>query len=120
MADVTVLRHDEMESARSGGFVMAAKSLGVTAFGMNVIKMPAGYDGYPMHDHASDGQEEVYVVARGSAVLEADGETWELTPGSYARVAAGQARRVTPGEDGVVMTVIGGVPGQAFEPRWTT
>lgn len=120
MADVTVLRHDEMESAMHGGFVLAAKSLGVTSFGMNVIKMPAGYDGYPLHDHAGDGQEEVYVVARGSATLEADGETWELTPGTYARVAAGQQRKVTPGDDGVVMTVIGGVPGQAFEPRWAS
>ena len=38
MTDVTVLRHDEMESSMGGGFVLAAKSLGVTSFGMNVAE----------------------------------------------------------------------------------
>ena len=120
MADVTVLRHDEMESGMGGGFVMAAKSLGVTAFGMNVLKMPPGYDGYPLHDHADEGQEEVYVVARGGVTLRADDESWELTPGSYARVGATQSRTLVVGDDGAVVVVVGGTPGKAFEPRWST
>ena len=42
---------------------------------MNVIDMPPDNDPYPEHDHAEDGQEEVYVTLSGSAELEVEGET---------------------------------------------
>lgn len=116
MADVTVKSFDEMESY-GGRFLYAAKSLGVTAWGMNVEKFPAGWTDYPEHDHAADGQEEVYVVLEGSAMLSADGESWELTPGTMARVGAGQKRKLAPGDQGVTLLVVGGTPGKAYEPR---
>src|SRR5437867_3709809 len=83
MADVTVKSFDELESP-SGRFLHAGKGLGVTAFGINIQKYPAGYDEYPDHDHAGDGQEEVYVVIDGSATLTADGDSCELQPGTIA------------------------------------
>jgi uncharacterized cupin superfamily protein len=107
---------DEMESVHDGGFVLARKSLGVTAWGMNVERLPAGYDKYPEHDHAEDGQEEVYVVLEGKATLHADGESWDLTRGTLARVGAGQKRTITTGE-GATLLVLGGTPGTAYEPR---
>ena len=81
------------------------------------IKLPPNWDGYPEHDHAEDGQEEVYVVLEGDAELHADGETWNLVAGNLARVGASQKRRVVPGDNGVTMLVIGGTPGKAFEPK---
>jgi uncharacterized cupin superfamily protein len=116
MANVTVLGIDEMESVHDGGFVLARKSLGVTAWGMNIERLPAGYDAYPEHDHAEDGQEEVYAVLEGKATLHADGETWELTRGTFARVGSGQKRTITT-DEGVTMLVLGGAPGKAYEPR---
>jgi hypothetical protein len=53
-------------------FRPAARALGVTAWGMNVIEIDAGCEKYPEHDHQKDGQEEVYVVLRGSATLHTD------------------------------------------------
>ena len=117
MADVTVKSIGEMEKSEGGGFHYAAKSLGVSAWGMNVEKFSAGWDGYPEHDHAGNGQEEVYIPIEGSVTLTADGESWELTPGTMARVGAKQTRKVIPGDEGVTMVVIGGTPGEAYEAK---
>jgi mannose-6-phosphate isomerase-like protein (cupin superfamily) len=116
MADVTVKRVDELEN-RGGRFFMAGKGLGVTAWGMNVEKFPANFDEYPEHEHSKDGQEEVYVVLEGTAMLRADGESFELQPGTLARVGAGQKRKLVPGGEGVTLLAIGGIPGKAWEPR---
>jgi uncharacterized cupin superfamily protein len=116
MADVTVKAFDDLDN-HEGVFLYAAKGLGVTSWGMNVERMPPNWDGYPEHDHAGDGQEEVYVVLEGSATLEADGETWDLAPGHLARVGPAQKRKVVPGNSGATLLVLGGTPGKAFEPK---
>jgi mannose-6-phosphate isomerase-like protein (cupin superfamily) len=113
MPDVTVKSLDELDSYE-GRFLYAGKGLGVTAWGMNVVRMPADWDGYPEHDHAKDGQEEAYVLLEGSATLQAGGETWELVPGVMARVGARQKRTIVPGGEGATMLVIGGTPGKAY------
>ena len=115
MADVTVKHIDELDSHEGRGrFVFARKGLGVTSFGMNVERFPAGYADYPDHDHDKDGQEEVYFVFTGSATLHAGDEEFELTPGTFARVGPGQKRKLVPGADGVELLAIGGKPG-SFE-----
>jgi uncharacterized cupin superfamily protein len=116
MADVTIKRIDELESAR-GQFFHAARGLGVTSFGMSVQKLPAGWDGYPEHDHAEEGQEEVYFVLEGSVTLQAEHESFELVPGMLARVAPTQARKLIPGGEGVTLMALGGTPGKAFDAR---
>ncbi|MDX1623614.1 MAG: cupin [Gemmatimonadota bacterium] len=119
MADVTVKSIDELDGAEQGGarFLYAGKELGVTAWGMNVEDLPAGWGEYPEHDHAEDGQEEVYVVLEGSATLLADEERFDLAPGALARVGPEATRKITPGEDGVTLLAIGATPGKAYEPR---
>lgn len=64
-------------------FRTAAKDLGVTAWGMNVIEIEAGCTDYPEHDHVKDGQEEVYVVLKGSGTINCGGEDLAIgaTPG---------------------------------------
>ena len=118
MADVTIKRLDEMDKytgeSRGGEFLYAGKSLGVTAWGMNVVRVPPHWDGYPEHDHSEDGQEEVYVVLEGSVALHADGERWTLEPGMIARVGPTQKRRLVPGDDGTTMLVLGGTPGKPY------
>jgi uncharacterized cupin superfamily protein len=116
MADYTIKRFDEMEPILGGAFRRARASLGATAFGMQVIQMPAGADFYPNHDHAHDGQEEVYVVLGGSADFELDGERSHVEPETAVRVAAGTKRRIHPGPDGVRILAVGGVPGRAYQP----
>jgi uncharacterized cupin superfamily protein len=116
MADVTVKHIDELESYDGKGrFLFARKGLGVTAFGMNVGRYPAGYDSYPEHDHEKDGQEEVYFVFEGSLTLRVGDESFELTPGTFARVGPSEKRKLIPGEAGVTLIALGGVPGPFAE-----
>ncbi len=70
----TVKHIDEMEAIYHGSFKRAAAELGVESFGMQVFDMPPNFSDYPEHDHAQDGQEEVYVVLRGAAEIEGDGQ----------------------------------------------
>jgi mannose-6-phosphate isomerase-like protein (cupin superfamily) len=121
MFDVTVKRLDELESYEGpagppGQFLYAGRSLGVKAWGMNVLKLPPNWTGYPEHDHTRDGQEEVYVVLQGSARLEAGGKSWQLESGTLVRVGSGQRRKLIPGDEGVTLLALGGTPGKAYDP----
>ena len=118
MADVTIKRFDDLDSYEGKGrFRYAAKSLGVTSWGMNMLFLPAGWSDYPDHDHAKDGQEEVYVALTGSAQLQAGDETFTLEPGTLVRVGPAQKRKIVPGPQGVTLLALGGTPGKAYEPR---
>lgn len=116
MADVTVKQIDELESY-GGQFFYAGRGLGVTAWGMNVLRLPPRWADYPDHDHTEDGQEEVYVVLEGSAELQAGGQTWVLAPGVLVRVGPHQKRKIVPGSAGVTILALGGTPGQAYKPH---
>lgn len=115
MVDVTVKHFDELEGYH-GQFLYAGKELGVTAWGMNVLRLPPNWTEYPDHDHTAEGQEEVYVVLQGRATLRADDESWHLQPGTLARVGSGQKRKIIPGDEGVTLLALGGTPGKAYEP----
>jgi quercetin dioxygenase-like cupin family protein len=115
MADVTVRRLDEFDSAFGGAMKLVRHGLGVESFGMQVIDMPPNADRYPEHDHSQDGQEEVYTVLEGAAKLQADGEEHELEPGTFVRVGPKQRRKIVAGPEGTRILAIGGTAGKAYE-----
>jgi mannose-6-phosphate isomerase-like protein (cupin superfamily) len=127
MTDFTIRHTDEMETIFDGIVHRARASLGATALGMQVMHFPAGWEGYPNHDHVGDsadendlGQEEIYIVLDGSATLLVDGAEHRLEPGVFARVGAAQKRRILPGPNGFRMVAVGGRPGEAYRPpAWT-
>lgn len=113
--DISVKRVEEMESYQGPGvpkgqFVYAGKALGVTGWAMNLLNLPPNWQDYPDHDHVKNGQEEVYVVLKGSASLQAGGSTWRLEPGVIARVGPAQKRKILPGNEGVTILALGGKP----------
>jgi hypothetical protein len=114
--DFTVRRLDEMEGAFGGSFIRARASLGVSSFGMQVHELPPNTgDAYPEHDHLFDGQEEVYILLRGSADLHLPGRVVALDPETFVRVGPATRRRIRTGSDGARILAIGGVPGAAYE-----
>lgn len=115
MSNYEVKRIDEMEAIYRGAFKRARAELGVESFGMQVIDMPPSFDGYPEHDHAGDGQEEVYVALRGGGEIEIEGERHPLDGDHLVRVGPGTKRKVWPGPEGVRMLIVGGVPGGPYE-----
>jgi mannose-6-phosphate isomerase-like protein (cupin superfamily) len=116
MSTHAVKKIDEMEAIYLGSFKRARAELGVESFGMQIIDMPANFENYPEHDHAEDGQEEVFMALRGGGELEIDGERFPLDSDHVARVSAGTKRKVWPGPDGIRVLVLGGIPGEAYQP----
>lgn len=119
MSQVTVKRIDQMDAAFGGAMVRARAELGVTSFGMQVENLPPHWPDYPEHDESASGQEEVYIALRGSAMLTAGGAEYTLEPGVMARVAPGVSRKLVPGDDGLQLLVIGGVPGTFKAAPWS-
>jgi mannose-6-phosphate isomerase-like protein (cupin superfamily) len=123
MPDVTYKRIDDMEGIYDGIARRARAELGVTSFGMQIMSLPANWDGYPNHHHgpaATDpGQEEVYVPIAGGGKLVAGDAEFDLRPGVAVRVGPEQLRRILPGEDGISFVALGGLPGAFEPPAWT-
>ena len=120
MADYTAKKIDDIEAIYGGGFKLARADLGVEAFGMQILEMPPNYADYPEHDHAETGQEEVYVVLRGSAEINVEGERVQLDPDTVIRVGPAAKRKITPGDQGVRLLALGGTPGGVYEAPETT
>ena len=92
------------------GFRKVRRELGVTAFGVNAIVIPADYESAR---HYHDQQEELYFVHRGRIAIEfGDGSAHELGPGGVARIDAATFRRVrNVGEGDAVYLAVGGKDG---------
>ena len=108
---------DSLSSIMHGAVKLAGDELGVQTFGLQVLDLPAGFADYPEHDHADDGQEEVYVVLEGSAELEVAGERLSADAGTMIRVDPGTSRKIVPGAYGVRILAIGCVPGAYERPE---
>ena len=119
MADLTVKQVEDMDAIFYGSFKRAGAELEVNSFGMNVIDFPpdAGEGVYPDHDHAEEGEEEVYVAWRGSGILTVEGEEITLDQDTAVRVGPDTKRKVRSGPDGLRLLVLGGVPGAVYERR---
>jgi mannose-6-phosphate isomerase-like protein (cupin superfamily) len=115
MSTYTLKRIDELASINHGAVKLAGDGLGVETFGLQVLDLPPAFDGYPEHDHAADGQEEVYVVVDGSADFEIAGERAHADAGTMVRVDPGARRKLLPGPNGVRVLAIGCAPGGTYE-----
>jgi quercetin dioxygenase-like cupin family protein len=92
------------------GFRKVRKGLGVTAFGVNAIVLPAGIEtGFHYHDE----QEELYFVHRGAIEMEfGDGSVQRLAEGGLARVDAATVRKIrNVGDTDAVYLCAGGKDG---------
>ena len=91
------------------GFRKIRQPLGVTAFGINAVVMPAGHQGF-LHWH--DTQDELYFIHRGRVEVEVEGETRVLGEGGLFHVEATTPRKVSnPFDEEAVLLAIGGKDG---------
>jgi mannose-6-phosphate isomerase-like protein (cupin superfamily) len=91
------------------GFRKVRRALGVTAFGVNAIELPEGYE---TGRHFHDEQEELYFVHRGRIEITLGDDTFELGPGGLARVDAATVRKIkSVGDEAAVYLVAGGKDG---------
>jgi len=115
MPDITVKKLDEME--RYSGpfqegqeFFFAGKSLGLSALGMNAIRMPPNWEHYPEHDHAADNEEEVYIPLEGGGTLYSEGQSYPIERGVLIRVGAATKRKIVPGPEGMTLLMLSDRP----------
>ena len=92
------------------GFRKIRRGLEVTAFGINAICIPPGYQ---TGRHFHEQQEETYFVHRGTIEFEfGDGSKHVLGPGGVARVDASTVRRLrNVSEEDAVYVIVGGKDG---------
>src|SRR5215210_350025 len=92
------------------GFRKVRRALGVTAFGVNAIEIPGGYE---TGRHFHEEQEELYFVPRGRIEIEfGDGSSHVLGPGGLARVDAATVRRIrNVGDEPATYLIAGGKDG---------
>jgi quercetin dioxygenase-like cupin family protein len=92
------------------GFRKIRRALDVTAFGINAIVLPPGYE-TGVHYH--DEQEETYFVHRGEVEFRfGDGTTHLLGAGGVVRVSASTHRGMrNAGQDDAIVVVVGGKDG---------
>jgi mannose-6-phosphate isomerase-like protein (cupin superfamily) len=91
------------------GFRKVRQPLGVTAFGVNALVFPAGYEG-PNHYH--DHQDELYFVHRGTAIFTFEGEEHEVGEGGLVHVESTTHRMISNRTDGdLVLFIVGGKDG---------
>ena len=97
------------ELGEGHGFRKVRAALGVTAFGVNAIVFPAGYEG-PNHFH--DTQDELYFVHQGRIRVDVDGESRELGPGGLFHASVTTHRRLSnAGDEDAIVFIVGGKDG---------
>ena len=77
----------------NGNWRLVRRTLGLGAFGLNVVDIPPG-EQIPEHDETGRDQEEVFFVIAGSPTLVVDGEDHPASAGTFARLDPEHARTV--------------------------
>ena len=91
---------------------------GITSFGVNAFTAhQAGDRLINEHDESQehDLQEELYLVQRGCATFELDGERVDAPAGTLVFVRPAVKRTAFAEEPGTTLVALGGTPGKAYE-----
>ena len=120
MSEYAVAHLDEIEEVTDGRepWRPVRHHFGITAFGINAwTARNAGDRIINEHDEAEDEdqQEELYLVQRGRATFELDGERVDAPAGTFVLARPGVKRTAFAEEPGTTIIAIGGTPGQAYE-----
>src|SRR4051812_658058 len=120
MTRYAVARLEEIEELTDGRepFRPVRHHFGITSFGVNAFTAAdAGDRILNEHDESGpDGQEELYVVVRGRATFELDGDRVTAPTGTFVCVASGVTRTAFAEEPETTLVALGGTPGKAYEP----
>jgi uncharacterized cupin superfamily protein len=109
------LAHRE-ECERNGNWELVRRSLGLRAFGLNVVEIAPG-EQIPEHDETSRDQEEVFLVLSGSPTLVIDGEDHSAPTGTFARLDPEHSRTVrNDGETAASVLIVSAPRSSGYEP----
>jgi quercetin dioxygenase-like cupin family protein len=113
-ASFTVMHEDDFE--RSGRWILARRSLGLSSFGMSLVEIEPG-GRIPEHDETPRDQEEVYVVLGGDAVAVTDGVEHRAPAGTYVRLDPQPLRTIANvGNEPVRLLIVSAPRSSGYEP----
>jgi AraC-like ligand binding domain len=118
MTGHAVIRLDEIDEISDGGLPLrpVRHHFGLTSFGVNAWTAAAAGDRIlNEHDEAGDS-EELYLVHRGRATFELDGERVDAPAGTLVFAPPGVMRTAFAEEPGTTILALSGTPGEAYEP----
>ena len=111
---VTIRRREDLE--RNGNWLLVRRSLGVDAFGVNLVEIPPG-ERIPEHDETARDQEEVFLVLEGTPSLVVDGREIEAPAGTFARLDPHLSRTVVNrGDEQASVLIVSAPRSSGFEP----
>ena len=117
MSEYRVTHLDEIDETNDGRcpWRPVRHHFGVTSFGVNAWTAPEAGDRVINEHDEADEQEELYLVQRGRARFELDGESVDAPAGTFVYAEPGVKRTAFAEEAGTTVVVMGGTPGQAYE-----
>jgi tetratricopeptide (TPR) repeat protein len=120
MSNYAVTNIDEIDEISDGRcpWRPVRMHFGITSFGVNAwTAANAGDRIINEHDEADEGdsQEELYLVQRGRATFELDGERVDAPAGTFVFARGGVKRTAFADEPGTTLIALGGTPGKAYE-----
>jgi tetratricopeptide (TPR) repeat protein len=120
MTSYAVARLDEIEELTDGRepFRPVRHHFGISSFGVTAwTARDAGDRIINEHDESEpDSDEELYLVVRGRAVFELDGDRVAAPAGTLIFAPPGVKRTAFAEEPDTTVIVLGGTPGKAYEP----
>ena len=116
MARSAVVHLNEIEEGTDGTtrWRPVRHHLGILGFGVSAWSGRAAGDRV-IKEH-EEPHEELYLVHRGHARFEVDGDRLDAPAGTLVFVRPGVTRTAFADEPGTTIIAMGGMPGQAFEP----
>ena len=122
MSGYAVARIDEIDEIDDGRVLSRPVRFhfGITSFGVNAFTAhQVGDRLINEHDESQehDLQEELYLVQRGRATFELDGERVDAPEGTLVFVPLEVKRTAFAEEPGTTIVAVGGTPGKAYEAQ---
>ena len=107
---------ETMEGSGDATWHLARKALGTESFGFNLVTIGPGGQ-IPEHDHADEGEVELYVILDGEGVIRADGEDHPGPAGTFASFEPQVSRTILNRSDAPLTALLVGVqPDGGYEP----
>jgi uncharacterized cupin superfamily protein len=111
---VTFAHRDDCET--TGNWRLVRRTLGLQAFGINLVDIPPG-EQIPEHDEIERDQEEVFYILSGTPTLVVDGEDHPARAGCFVRLDPEHVRTVRNDGDVLASVLIASAPrSSGYEP----
>jgi uncharacterized cupin superfamily protein len=105
---------DDCETA--GNWQLVRRTLGLRAFGVNIVEIGPG-ERIPEHDETARDQEELFFVLSGSPTLVIDGADHAARAGTFVRLDPSHSRTVrNDGEEPASVLIASAPTSSGYEP----